>query len=372
MESYSFGKKLIFTLATFCILSFLLLAILEISLRVFTSPSETPGYTKTHPTRQYQLRPGFIGKTYDSPLKINSNGFRDFERPISQGNDAYRIAIFGDSITFGVGVEMVQTFPKILENKLNEFLEFPVQVFNLGVNSYNTVNEFNYLKEVYNDLKPQMVIIEFSIGNDTGLTIPSGSPNNINKIKFIRTIKDIGRHLYSYQWLATKYYNFQYDYMGWFFGFGAHSEEEEIPNDMYEKLLFDYLKLYNDDFQGWIDAQQAFSDIDRFCKDKDITLLFAISADNKSLSSKFETDLMYPIFSKVFNALENKNINNILLLDESFRNYSGKEKEYLWVRPNDSHYSVLAHKLAGKGLFDYIIGNKLIIDSFSPKINKTP
>ena len=217
-----------------------------------------------------------------------------------------------------------------------------------------------------------MVIIEFSIGNDTGLTDPPGSPSNINKIKFIRTIKDIGRHLYSYQWLATKYYNFQYDYMGWFFGFGPTSGEEEIPNDEYKKLIFGYLKMYNDDFQGWIDAQQAFSDIDRFCKEKDITLLFAISADNKSLSSKFETDLMYPIVSKVFNALENKNINNILLLDESFRNYSGKEKEYLWVRPRDSHYSVLAHKLAGKGLFDYIIDHKLITDNFSPKNNKTP
>ena len=110
----------------------------------------------------------------------------------------------------------------------------------------------------------------------------------------------------------------------------------------------------------------------RFCKDKNITLLFAISADNKKLSSKLETDLMYPIVSKVFKALQNKNINNILLLDESFRHYSGKEKQYLWVRPRDSHYSVLAHKLAGKGLFDYVIGNKLIIDSFSPKINKTP
>tara|TARA_B100000686_G_scaffold158840_1_gene166476 strand:- start:1765 stop:2883 length:1119 start_codon:yes stop_codon:yes gene_type:complete len=372
MESYSFGKKLIFTLATFCIFLFLFLVILEISLRFFTVPSETPGFTRTHPTRRYELRPGFSGKTYDATLKINSNGFRDLERPISQGNDSYRIAILGDSITFGVGVEMEETFPKILENKLNKVLKFPVQVFNLGVNSYNTVTEYYYLKEIYDVLKPQMVIIEFSIGNDTGLTKPPGGLKNINKIKFVRIIKDIARHLYSYHWLAAKYYNFQYAYMGWFFGFGAHSKEKELSNDPHQKLLLDYLNLYNDSFQGWIDAQQAFTDIDRFCKEKNITLLFAISTSNISLSSKLETDALYPIVKKVFNSLENKNINNILLLNESFRYYSGKKIQYLWVRPDDSHYSVLAHKLAGKGLFDYIIDRKLITDNFSPKNNKTP
>ena len=74
---------------------------------------------------------------------------------------------------------------------------------------------------------------------------------------------------------------------------------------------------------------------------------------------------MYPIVSKVFKALQNKNINNILLLDESFRHYSGKEKQYLWVRPRDSHYSVLAHKLAGKGLFDSAERFPLVIAAMS-------
>ena len=368
MRSYSFGKRLIFTLATFCIVPFLFLVVLETWLRIFTTPSETPGYTKTHPTRRYELRPGFSGKTYDAILKINSNGFRDLERPISKGDDAYRVAILGDSTTFGVGVEMEQTFPKILESELNRVLNFPVEVFNLGVNSYNTVNEYSYLREIYDVLKPQMVIIQFSIGNDTGLTAPPGSPEGINNIKVVRITKDIARYLYSYQWLAKMYYNFQYNYiMGWadrdskYFG-------QQFSKDLL-RLVGRYLSLYEDDFQGWIDAQQAFSDIHSFCKEKNIPLLFAISADGQGLSSKFETDLMYPIVSKVFKALRKKNINNFLLLDESFRYYMGKEIQYLWVRPDDSHFSVLAHKLAGKGLFDYIFQNKLIPDNF-PKKNK--
>ena len=69
---------------------------------------------------------------------------------------------------------------------------------------------------------------------------------------------------------------------------------------------------------------------------------------------------MYPIVSKVLSSLLEKNIKNIVLIDNSFRKYSGKEQAYLWVRPNDAHFSTLAHELAGEQLFKYIINNNLI------------
>jgi len=129
MKFYSLGKNLLFLLIAFNLTLFLCLVVLEISLRQFISVGVEPGYRKTHPTRRYELKPYFVGKTYDANLSINSYGLRDFERPISKGDDAYRIAILGDSITFGIGVEMEQTFPKILEKKLNDYMKIPAQVF---------------------------------------------------------------------------------------------------------------------------------------------------------------------------------------------------------------------------------------------------
>ena len=93
----------------------------ETYLRITQTPQVTPGYIQSHPTRRYALNPNFTGKTYSAKLQINSYGLRDEEKPILKKEDARRIAVFGDSVTFGVG-----------------------QVFNFGVGSYNLVTEYQY------------------------------------------------------------------------------------------------------------------------------------------------------------------------------------------------------------------------------------
>ena len=197
MAKLSNLKIAAFTFVAITLTCLLTLAGLEIMLRLKNVSHITPGYLKTHAVRRYALRPNFKGKTYEMPFLVNSNGLRDYDREISHGNNAYRVAIYGDSLTMGVGVKMEDTFPKVLENKLNQESKIPVQVFNFGVNGYNTVMQKDYLFETYDKYKPHMAIIVLAVGNSAALTI-TGSLNNANQYYLIRKIKDQLRYLHSY------------------------------------------------------------------------------------------------------------------------------------------------------------------------------
>src|SRR3989338_3734060 len=158
----------------------------ETYLRITQTPQVTPGYIQSHPTRRYALNPNFTGKTYSAKLQINSYGLRDEEKPILKKEDARRIAVFGDSVTFGVGVELQDTFPKILERALNEHYKTPIQVLDFGVGSYNLVTEYQYLIESYEEFKPHLVIFQYTVSNDTEIRRPITSKNTLPLIFWIK------------------------------------------------------------------------------------------------------------------------------------------------------------------------------------------
>jgi len=348
MRRKKFIKHSIFAFILIGFSCFVSLAVIEIILRIFTEQSITPGHTVTHETRRYELKPDFSGKTRTANLKINSYGLRDYERPISKKNEAYRIGIFGDSITFGIGATLEDTFPKVLEKKLNAFLEtVSVQVFNMGIGGYNTVQEYIYLTESYEKFRPHMAIFQYTACNDSALTNFAQSAD-INKIAPIRWTKDILRNLYSYQFLASEFYGLLYKL----------TQERKHDNEYITRMKHDEF-LVDDDFKGWIENKAVFASISKFCQEKNIDLIFAVLANNTMLAPSFNKDPYYSIINKVMDAMKGKGISHRILIDDSFRRYAGKEKE-LWVTDTDSHFSPLAHRLVADALFQYICDNNFI------------
>ena len=348
MSKRNIGKNVLFAIIAVTFSCLISLGILEVILRIFQEPGATPGYTMTHETRRYQLKPNFSGKTHSAEFKINSYGLRDYERTISTGDETYRIAVFGDSVTFGIGIKLEETFSKILEKKLNLYhYPLPIQLFNMGIGSYNTVQEYYYLKESHDRFIPHMVIFEYTAGNDSCLTNP-GHTSDINKIAAIRWGKDILRNLHSYNFLAAEYYALLY----------KAKQERKYENEYIARLKNDEL-LFAENFKGWIENKKAFRDIATFCKNKNITLIFAVYANNFMLSPSLDKDPYYLIINKIINALKQAGVQHIILLDDSFREYAGNEKK-LWVTPTNHHFSLLANKLAADTIFQYICENKLI------------
>ncbi|MFH1202027.1 MAG: SGNH/GDSL hydrolase family protein [Candidatus Omnitrophota bacterium] len=112
----------------------------------------------------YELYPGYIAPILKT--KINSQGLNDRYFPIHKPLGTYRIAVVGDSTSFGWGVGGENSFPKILERLLNERRANKFEVINFSVPGYNTSQEFEVIKEKVIKFNPDMVILIYC-ENDT-------------------------------------------------------------------------------------------------------------------------------------------------------------------------------------------------------------
>jgi hypothetical protein len=76
-----------------------------------------------HPSRIWSLRPGFVGQRDDwgarSWITINAQGRRGTAVPLKKPAGTYRIALLGDSVAFGSGVQVKDIFAAQLEWNLN-------------------------------------------------------------------------------------------------------------------------------------------------------------------------------------------------------------------------------------------------------------
>lgn len=334
----------------------LILAIagLEIYLRLFSTSSVTPGYVQVHPQRRYALRPSFAGKTYEHPLSINSIGLRDYERSVD--TDAFRIVILGDSVTFGIGVRSEDVFAKRLESLLQ--VKYPgrsIQVFNLGVPSYNTRAEYRYLEEIYPLLKPDLILVEYTAGNDTGLLDPrhgrmQNNPLLLSTFELLDPWRGYFWRLYAYDFLAVRAQRLPNAL--------RRMQSKEEPATVSQAQLINP-DLYSDSFLGWQQTKAAFADFATFSAQRDIPLAFLLYINNQQLAANGADDVTAPIRLKVRAALEQSGVKNIMELDETYRHYSGRESE-LWVNPSDNHFSVVAHQLVSSGLLTYLESSGLL------------
>jgi len=122
--------------------------------------SRLPGLSHEH------RKGAYFKDLYGTEVKINSKGLRDYEYDYLKPKHCYRVLVLGDSITFGWGVDFSQTYPKLLEKKLNE--RSPGQKFeviNSGVGNYNLRDELSYLE--YEGLKysPDLIILGFFLND---------------------------------------------------------------------------------------------------------------------------------------------------------------------------------------------------------------
>jgi hypothetical protein len=111
-------------------------------------------------------------KTGDSVLygmnpkhpQVNSHGHRDSEIALAKAEGIKRIMVLGDSIAFGRTVARSDTFPNLLEARLNE--EGPVyQVINTAVQGYTTYNEVQHYLQKGRQMQPDIVLLAFCMND---------------------------------------------------------------------------------------------------------------------------------------------------------------------------------------------------------------
>lgn len=95
---------------------------------------------------------------FDFVANINSLGLRDNEINIEKG-DKYRILCFGDSWTYGWGVNIDDSWPKILEKYLNNNGYNKIEVINCGRPGMYTTNYKQFMEAYVPLLKPDLVLV---------------------------------------------------------------------------------------------------------------------------------------------------------------------------------------------------------------------
>jgi lysophospholipase L1-like esterase len=91
-------------------------------------------------------------------------GQNSFTHSIPQAGTV-RILCLGDSLTFGDGVAVEDTYPKQLETMLNVMGKHQYEVINTGVPSYDTWQEVTFFKTKGVQFEPRIVVLGF-YGND--------------------------------------------------------------------------------------------------------------------------------------------------------------------------------------------------------------
>jgi hypothetical protein len=296
----------------------------ELCLRGFVEHPLPLGLLRTHSSRHFELTPGFRGQSYEADLFINSAGMRDEER--SADPNAYRIAVFGDSFAFGQGVAADQTFPKQLEKKLQRDSGVPVQVFNFATPGLNTQAELSLLKDRYARFTPNLVIFQYTLGDDSIGMVESPW----NKFRIIRQAKDLFRRLYTYDYLANRYYGFTGKNLR-----SAQTTESQVLESHYAE-----------GYPGWIECQQAFEQLSRLAIETHFEVLFAVVSYNGYIVRSASDDVNAETVSKLFAALDRAGIHNHVLVDDALRQYWGRES-HIQVRPGDNHFSAEGHALLG-------------------------
>lgn len=98
-------------------------------------------------------------------VRINKDGQReDHEYALPKPQGTFRIAVVGDSVTFGWGVEAESSYPKILEAALRDMdAEEKFEVINFAVPGYNGKQKLITLKEKVVKYDPDLVLVGWLI-----------------------------------------------------------------------------------------------------------------------------------------------------------------------------------------------------------------
>ncbi|HIA64710.1 TPA: SGNH/GDSL hydrolase family protein [Candidatus Poribacteria bacterium] len=169
----------------------LTLLIIEVGYSVYRFIRSSKAYFRIdQKTQERYLIPGvvckkqFVENGKEITIQINSLGWRDREIPFEKQEGTFRIVALGDSITFGWGVELNETYVKQLETILRtQHPNRNYEVINIGIEDLGLQEELKLLKQVGLNFQPDLVLLGFYLNDARPI---GGFPNESKPTWFHR------------------------------------------------------------------------------------------------------------------------------------------------------------------------------------------
>ncbi len=354
-------KLILFRICTPLLLTLLVLVLVEIFLRVFDyNPlkhiNEEAGrehiFLKQSSNKyiRYELNPGYKGTIIRTEIRINSHGFRGREFDIDKKNK-FRICVLGDSLAFGTVLKEEDLFPQKMEKY---FLRdsIPVEVLNLAVLGYDTLQEVKHFEQKGLKFSPDLVIVAYCL-NDIGIT-----PLEYKKIKKFVAMK---RSLRIVQFLRLKLnrmslINKLKREMNSIKGYDHQFQElyQPVENDpvidRYVKEIRQILDKYKNPF--WLrpytfptrigKIRYSFEELKRMSVENKFEVIVVIFP----LLKKFNQQYIYARAHDIIRHEAERNGFKVLDLTEPFDHFGFKKLTYDGV-----HLNAAGHKLASRVLY---------------------
>lgn len=287
------------------------------------------------------------GTTYGKLVAKSSLGFRDRELDVPKPAATYRILMLGDSFAWGVGLDVEDALPKVLEKMLDEpATSGKVEVVNAAEPGFNTVEELNLLKEKGLELEPDMVLLIYNLNDIEYLPGLSDKPYEKEATPVVEL--DPGEDVTKYSRNAG------------FRGFVLALERRSllvqfmVPRvgallrklGLIESVEFSWVeKIYQgfaDDNPGWLESKRALSEIAALCHEKGCRFLVAVYP----LFAELESYKGKEAHEKVLGFCQEEGIEAVDLLP-IFENTRTRSH---WINFMDAHPNAAAHRAVAERL----------------------
>lgn len=288
------------------------------------------------------------GTTYGKSIKLNARGLRDRDFEVPKSEQVYRIVVLGDSFTWGVGLEIEETFPKLLERDLARCtLGDRIEVINAAHPGHNTVEESLRLHDLGLLYQPDLVLLAYNL-NDIEY-LPELSPLAYDGLEETPVVElDPGESVTVYSRNAglrggilaverrSLLVSFLVPRVGSLLrGVGLI----DSPEFSWVEKLF---RGFVDTNPGWLESQRALLEIDDLCRSSSCNLLVAIYP----LLVELEDYQGTAAHSALHQFLSGHGIAFVDLL----RVFEGSNAGSYWINFLDSHPNARAHRMVADAL----------------------
>ena len=166
-RAHSLVANITLGMASLCI--FLIVAEFALRLVIPPDPGRPFNFRIPHPILGWVLQPNAT-YLYEIPegkvtVTYNSRGWRDLEHVVEKPDGVFRILVLGDSFMEANSVDLDDTFHRQVEG-LARAAGSNVEVINMGVAGYGTLQEYLVFQQIGRLYNPDLVLVGFYDGND--------------------------------------------------------------------------------------------------------------------------------------------------------------------------------------------------------------
>ncbi len=269
----------------------------------------------------------------------NAITFQDFPHNPIKPKGVYRIAVIGDSFSFGPYIQFDDTFSKRLERWLNlNSKQQRVEVINYGVPSYSSSHEIDVAKRAISE-NADLILLQITL-NDPEIKLykPTGLNRNLMTGE-IQLQGFIFRHWHSLAYVAQRILNTK-----------AHREYQDYYYNLFKK---------KDSWGQFKDSIQKIGNIALTSKTPLVAAVFPLFGYEVDDAYPF-----YPLHKKTLGLLESINVQAIDI-SSGYKNIPLDRLQVIISK--DRHPNEIGHRIAAEALIDWFAKAKIVPEEILPK-----